>query len=132
MKAKTTAIWAAGGIFIGATAASAVPIHVTHLWHMHQPIYYPYESVRNTDANSRYNFNVEGNVWDEDYDPEWDVDYDYDRFEWVRTGFRTAEAATDSYDGANPGGGTEMPYKGNAARAKKLDKMAAALKSARR
>ena len=49
-----------------AAGAYAVPIHVTHLWHMHQPIYYPYESVRNTDANGRYNFNVEGNVWDGD------------------------------------------------------------------
>ena len=46
--------------------AQAAPIHVTHLWHMHQPIYYPYESVRNTDANGRFNFNVEGNVWDGD------------------------------------------------------------------
>jgi hypothetical protein len=52
MKAKTTAIWAAGGIFIGAAAASAVPIHVTHLWHMHQPIYYPYETPGTIDATA--------------------------------------------------------------------------------
>ena len=64
---RTAAIgWAAAGVVLGAAAAPAVPIHVTHLWHMHQPIYFPYESVRNTDANGRYNFNVEGNVWDGD------------------------------------------------------------------
>ncbi len=26
-------------------------MHVTYLWHMHQPIYYPYETVQQTDAN---------------------------------------------------------------------------------
>ncbi len=56
-----------GVVWFGwALAAPAVPIHVTHLWHMHQPIYFPYETVRNTDANSRYNFGVEGSVWDSD------------------------------------------------------------------
>lgn len=36
------------------------PIHVTYLWHMHQPIYYPYESVQATDAAGRFNFSVAG------------------------------------------------------------------------
>ena len=66
MKNSKAGIGLAGILIGSALAAPAVPIHVTHLWHMHQPIYFPYESVRNTDANSRYNFNVEGNVWDGD------------------------------------------------------------------
>jgi hypothetical protein len=36
------------------------PIHVTYLWHMHQPIYYPYETVTETDNNNRFNFSVRG------------------------------------------------------------------------
>jgi hypothetical protein len=36
------------------------PIHVTYLWHMHQPVYYPYESVGATDGAGRYNFSVAG------------------------------------------------------------------------
>lgn len=38
----------------------ATPIHVTYQWHMHQPIYYPYESVQTTDANNRFAFSVQG------------------------------------------------------------------------
>ncbi|MBN1638348.1 MAG: T9SS type A sorting domain-containing protein [Ignavibacteriales bacterium] len=33
-------------------------IYITFLWHMHQPIYYPYESVVETDQNNRYSFSV--------------------------------------------------------------------------
>ena len=36
------------------------PIHVTYLWHMHQPVYYPYESVGATDGAGRFNFSVAG------------------------------------------------------------------------
>jgi len=36
------------------------PIHVTYLWHMHQPIYYPYESVVDTENNGRFNFSIRG------------------------------------------------------------------------
>lgn len=36
------------------------PIHVTYLWHMHQPVYYPYETVNQTDAAGRFNFSVAG------------------------------------------------------------------------
>ena len=66
MKMTMTKLLILGSILLSTVTAQAVPIHVTHLWHMHQPIYYPYESVRNTDANSRFNFNVEGDVWDGD------------------------------------------------------------------
>ncbi|MFH0953072.1 MAG: carbohydrate-binding protein [Verrucomicrobiota bacterium] len=54
-----------------ALAASAVvaarasePIHVTYLWHMHQPIYFPYESPQTIDANGRFNFSVQGVIND--------------------------------------------------------------------
>lgn len=38
--------------------SSNPPIHIAFLWHMHQPIYYPYESVVQTDANGRYSYSV--------------------------------------------------------------------------
>ena len=66
MKTTMTRLGLAGILLAFANAAQAVPMHVTHLWHMHQPIYFPYETVRSTDQNGRYNFNVEGNVWDGD------------------------------------------------------------------
>jgi len=43
-----------------ASSAQANPIHVTYLWHMHQPIYFPYESVNQTDNSGRFNFSVRG------------------------------------------------------------------------
>ena len=38
--------------------ASAQQIHVGFLWHMHQPNYYPYESILTTDANNRFSFSI--------------------------------------------------------------------------
>ena len=49
-----------------AANTQAVPIHVTHLWHMHQPIYFPYETLRETDSNGRFPYNIEGSVFDGD------------------------------------------------------------------
>ena len=49
--------------FLGLMAESSFgqnPIHVTYLWHMHQPIYYPYETVAQTDNSGRFNFSVRG------------------------------------------------------------------------
>jgi hypothetical protein len=44
---------------MGATFASASePIQVGFHWHMHQPIYFPYESPLETDANGRFSFSV--------------------------------------------------------------------------
>ncbi len=37
---------------------AAEPIHIAFLWHMHQPIYYPYESPIATDAAGRFSFSV--------------------------------------------------------------------------
>lgn len=33
-------------------------IHIAFLWHMHQPIYWPYETVVQTDQNGRYSYSV--------------------------------------------------------------------------
>lgn len=38
--------------------AEAEPMQVGFLWHMHQPIYYPGESVVQTDANNRFSYSV--------------------------------------------------------------------------
>ncbi|MFN0157233.1 MAG: hypothetical protein ACKVRP_04070 [Bacteroidota bacterium] len=34
------------------------PIYIAFLWHMHQPIYWPYETVVQTDQNNRYSYSV--------------------------------------------------------------------------
>lgn len=34
------------------------PIYIAFLWHMHQPIYWPYESIIQTDDNHRYDYSV--------------------------------------------------------------------------
>jgi len=34
------------------------PIYIAFLWHMHQPIYWPYETVVQTDQNHRYSYSV--------------------------------------------------------------------------
>jgi hypothetical protein len=44
----------------GVSVPAQNPIHVTYQWHMHQPIYYPYESVTDTDNNNRFSFSVRG------------------------------------------------------------------------
>ncbi len=49
-----------------ALSAAAVPIHVTHLWHMHQPIYYPYENAVTADSNGRMPYSILGGVFDGD------------------------------------------------------------------
>ena len=41
-----------------AAAAAGTGVHTTYLWHMHQPIYWPYESLLVTDANARYSYSV--------------------------------------------------------------------------
>jgi hypothetical protein len=41
-----------------ATPQANPPIYVAFLWHMHQPIYWPYENVMTTQANSRYSYSV--------------------------------------------------------------------------
>jgi hypothetical protein len=41
-----------------AEARTNPPIHIAFLWHMHQPIYWPYESVLATEAAGRYSYSV--------------------------------------------------------------------------
>lgn len=53
---------------------------------------------------------------DDDHDPEWDVEYG-DQFEWVSTGHATEEAAQNSWNGANPGGGSVMEWSDSSAKA---------------
>ena len=38
--------------------AADPPIYIAFLWHMHQPIYWPYETVVQTDQNQRYDYSV--------------------------------------------------------------------------
>ncbi len=45
------------GILAGA-ASAAETMHVAFLWHMHQPVYYPYETPIQTDAAERFSFGV--------------------------------------------------------------------------
>ncbi|QOJ15867.1 MAG: hypothetical protein HRU75_14995 [Planctomycetia bacterium] len=57
---KLRMCWAAIGSMIlsGVCSATADPIQVAFLWHMHQPIYFPYESPVTADNNSRFSFSV--------------------------------------------------------------------------
>jgi hypothetical protein len=57
MKYATAACSLAMGLGLGQPAWGQ-QIHVAFLWHMHQPIYYPYETIIQTDANNRYSFSV--------------------------------------------------------------------------
>ena len=87
--------------FVGGNArAEVVPFHVTYLWHMHQPIYYPYETPQQIDANGRFNFSVQG-VWDGD-----------------RVGAYTTWPKDAMQSAANKGashGGAQMSYSGSLA-----------------
>jgi hypothetical protein len=46
------------GLLLASSAAAQQPIRVGFLWHMHQPIYYPYESPVATDSAGRFSFSV--------------------------------------------------------------------------
>jgi hypothetical protein len=39
-------------------ARAAEPVHVGFLWHMHQPVYYPGETVTQTDAAGHFSFSI--------------------------------------------------------------------------
>ena len=49
-------------ILAGFRVSATEPIHVTYLWHMHQPIYYPYETAQETDNNHRYSFSIANDI----------------------------------------------------------------------
>ena len=53
-----TALIAAVVLSVGPARAEDPKIHIAFLWHMHQPIYWPGETVVQTDANARYPFSV--------------------------------------------------------------------------
>ncbi len=51
----------AAGVAVGCvigTARASEPIHIGFLWHMHQPIYYPGESITQTDASGHFSFSI--------------------------------------------------------------------------
>lgn len=56
-----------------------------------------------------YDFYETGDSDDEDFDYEWDVDYDFGVFHWVSTGHASQRAATDAWNGADPGGHSIVP-----------------------
>ena len=55
-------ILVAGALLLAPDASRAggtqPPIYIAFLWHMHQPIYWPYESIVQTDALGRYDYSV--------------------------------------------------------------------------
>lgn len=65
------------------------------------------------------------NTDDPDWDYEWDVEYDHSRFDWVSVGHATEEAASASWDGANPGGSNVYATPSEAT--DRFDEMAATL-----
>jgi hypothetical protein len=47
------------GLYAGDKKTSGnPPIYIAFLWHMHQPIYWPYENIIQTDANNRMGYSV--------------------------------------------------------------------------
>ena len=57
-KEKTLIVVLILGSLLTSNGVIAEPIQIGFLWHMHQPNYYPYESILATDANNRYSFSV--------------------------------------------------------------------------
>ncbi len=55
MRCVKTLVFALAAVAI---AGAYEPIHVGFLWHMHQPIYYPYETPVQTDAAGRFSYSV--------------------------------------------------------------------------
>ncbi len=61
MKSATSALLAALALTVVAGApitARATPIYITFVWHMHQPIYWPGETLSQTAAAGHYSFSV--------------------------------------------------------------------------
>jgi len=46
------------GLLVGQRSISSPPIYISFLWHMHQPIYWPYESIVTTEYSGGYDFSV--------------------------------------------------------------------------
>lgn len=69
-------------------------------------------------------------AWEGDGDPEWDVEYDKSSFGWVTHGHATERAASDAWDGANPGGSWVYRWSEDAReRIEELDAMRDALRN---
>ena len=74
------------------------PIHVTYLWHMHQPNYYPYNSVDDIDSWGLFNFNIRNEVFNPRTGPYG---------EWVKN------AVQASHDRNMPHAGVQVSFSGS-------------------
>ena len=45
-------------LLLGQKSVDSPPIYISFLWHMHQPIYWPYESIVQTEGSGAYGFSV--------------------------------------------------------------------------
>lgn len=65
-KAREWAGWITGMVVWAAALSGPAqnPIHVTYLWHMHQPIYYPRLGVTEIDNAGLFSFNLRSQVFD--------------------------------------------------------------------
>ena len=50
------AVTVVGSLVSGGGTASAQPIYITFVWHMHQPIYWPGEDILTTAGAGHYSF----------------------------------------------------------------------------
>lgn len=55
---RFTWIGVLGSAVVSGAASAQTPIQVGFLWHMHQPIYYPYETINQTDAAGHFSFSI--------------------------------------------------------------------------
>lgn len=69
-----------------------------------------WESADGTWSIGFFSYTFLGSYSDPNFDDEWNVEYDFSRFNWVSTGHRTEQEATDAWDGANPGGSSICEY----------------------
>lgn len=66
------------------------------------------------------------NQHSEDFDYEWDVEYDHSKFWFLSQGNRTPDAAYEAFTrcNSNPGGTTEVCWRGNEDECRRYDRMA--------
>jgi len=58
VRGESSAADKTGAIFQGSEPGRKPPIYISFHWHMHQPIYWPYESVVETEARQRFPYSV--------------------------------------------------------------------------
>lgn len=85
-----------------------------------------WQSADGTWSIGFFEFDYTGDFSDDDFDEEWDVEYRHDRFWFLSQGNRTPDAAYEAYTryNANPGGTTEVCWRGNEEECRRYDAMA--------